>query len=45
MNVYYNHLKYLNCKNSWFFPVVNEEEIGIGPLRELLGLVVPNMTT
>lgn len=27
-SMYYNQKKNVNCKSSWFFPVVNEEGIG-----------------
>lgn len=43
--MYYNQEKNLNYKSSWFFLAVNEEGIRTDPLGELLGLVVPNMTT
>lgn len=36
MSMYYKQKKKNpNCKSSWFFPVVNEEETGMNWLREL----------
>lgn len=37
--------KVLNCKSSWFFPVINEEGLGTDRFRELWELVIPDMTT